>query len=238
MKFKDFLNEESSAQQRACSNIKKKYENVLIKDTQNKEQFLYDTYTQPTDTFTDEKYPFKVIDSNSGEIIDTLEGLFDENGKVRDEWRSGFKIELALNDGEMIDWHHDFPGLEEFHRVIVKSGRNSNVTIENFNDWPTAEYITAGEFTLKSLAGIERFPKLKALRLNANKVTDIQCGLMRLLKCPALGIFRIHLYDESSDVSDKFDKALDIIDKHLETKDIAECMDELIEAGFKEYAKL
>jgi hypothetical protein len=86
--------------------------------------------------------------------------------------------------------------------------------------------------------------KFKSFKLNPmqlNEVTDISfrldteitSGLLGILKLPKLkSIFNDHLD------SAKLKTALDIIKKHLGTKDISECMDELIEAGLKEYAKL
>jgi hypothetical protein len=62
-------------------------------------------------------------------------------------------------------------------------------------------------------------------------------GVLALLKMPHLKVINL-LTKPSSGPSKDLYKALKIVQKHLEAKDISECMDELMEAGLKEYAKL
>jgi hypothetical protein len=62
-------------------------------------------------------------------------------------------------------------------------------------------------------------------------------GVLTLLKMPHLKKIKL-LGQPSSDSSKALRAALDIVQKHLTEKDISECMDELMEAGLKEYARL
>jgi hypothetical protein len=62
--------------------------------------------------------------------------------------------------------------------------------------------------------------------------TNITCGLLSLLKLPKLKTMMI------SNMGGPVRQALEIVYKHIEHKNIPECMDELIDAGLKDFAKL
>jgi hypothetical protein len=79
-----------------------------------------------------------------------------------------------------------------------------------------------------------KFPKgtyLETLWMKHCEVKD-NCGMLSLLKTESIGTCRC------SGCGEKIEKAVAIVAKHLADKqDVAECMDELIEAGLKEFAK-
>jgi hypothetical protein len=65
----------------------------------------------------------------------------------------------------------------------------------------------------------------------------IDGGVLSLFKCPKLK--EVVIMDNSSPNKERFAQLSSIMTKHLSSadRDITECMDELIEAGLKEYAK-
>jgi hypothetical protein len=84
---------------------------------------------------------------------------------------------------------------------------------------------------LKSLAGIATYcPNLRMISFNN---THIESNVLGLLKMKKLGSIR------ADDCTTEFKKAMAIIIKHKQTDelDVAECVDELMEAGLKAYAK-
>jgi hypothetical protein len=241
MKFKEFLKEEVNSQQEACKNFLRKFERIKIYKESNATNgsFEFDIRNRPDKQEPiGDTHPHRVYDLNTGEAYDILEGLFDEDGKVREYWRKGFRLELWANSHQNLDWKNDFPGLTEYTRLnVALSDYDGTSSIDNFHNWPKVQFLRIEGFVLKSLAGIENTP-LRTLRFIFNKIDELQCGLLRVLKCPELTGLKINLHDESMEVSDGIDAMTEIIEKHLENHDIAECIDELIEAGFKQYAKM
>jgi hypothetical protein len=59
--------------------------------------------------------------------------------------------------------------------------------------------------------------------------------MLTILKAPALEKVWINA---DAKIDPRAFAAFRILNNHLESKNIADCMDELIEAGLKEYAKL
>jgi hypothetical protein len=84
---------------------------------------------------------------------------------------------------------------------------------------------------IDDLSGLhKKAPNLSMITFWDNTV--IKGSILSLLKYDDLLISEHNLSDPS------FKKALEIVQKHQADKNIPECMDELIEAGLKEYAKL
>jgi hypothetical protein len=94
-------------------------------------------------------------------------------------------------------------------------------------DLPDVEKLFIHDSQMNNLAGIEKLHRLKYIELYD---VEVNCGLMRLFKVPNL--------QEAYLSGSIGEEPARIIEKHLKDHNIAECMDELIEAGFKEYAKL
>jgi hypothetical protein len=105
--------------------------------------------------------------------------------------------------------------------------------IENFKSFPEARHLSLiRNVQVLSFEGIEN---VKLFELNLRYLqTNIECGLIRLLKNKTLQSIA------GPNIADlhELKAAIQIVDKHLDTRDIFDCMDELIEAGLKKYAKL
>jgi hypothetical protein len=108
-----------------------------------------------------------------------------------------------------------------------------------FEDWSPSLFpmvtLDLDCVTIKSFRGIEHSP-IKHLSFiqyrDAKEPFKFECGLLGLLKFKG----RLHGTIEDNDV---FNRAIEIINERREAGnlDIADCMDELIEKGCKEYAK-
>jgi hypothetical protein len=117
-----------------------------------------------------------------------------------------------------------------------------SVEIENFvlDDWklipaPTValEFKAAG--CVKTFKGInEALPDLESIHFGVNmQPIKPDVGMLNLLKNKSLRhIVTLGIH------SDEFTKVVSIVNKHLKSKDVADCMDELIEAGLKDWAKM
>jgi hypothetical protein len=97
---------------------------------------------------------------------------------------------------------------------------------------PNVKEYAFGDCELTSLKlDPHRFSNLTHLRfINGTKIHG---GLMSFLTLPKLQSVTANRFLED----ERLFKALEIVNKHLEHRDVPECMDELMEAGLKEYAK-
>jgi hypothetical protein len=148
---------------------------------------------------------------------------------------SAFKMDKVGHDGSFsFSWpliERDLPHLQV---QIINSQSASDFWIHNFNDFPNVNWIVTDRVRIRSLEGIDKLTNLRAIDFDDDKFTG---GLLRLLKIPKLKKFT--WYMTATTHNSKLHQALKIVEKHFRNdKDIAECMDELIEAGLKEYAKL
>jgi hypothetical protein len=121
----------------------------------------------------------------------------------------------------------------------ISASNGTTIIVDDFKEFPDCEFLNLWKgVEILSFEGIEN-----------NIITEIglydgihiRCGLLRILKMPHLKIFKMHADGGAFDakpLDKKLAQAVEIVRKHLKTKDISECMDELIEAGLKEYAKL
>jgi hypothetical protein len=114
-------------------------------------------------------------------------------------------------------------------------GFNDAYEVEDFKKFPAAKELHInGPTIIKSFDGIQQIKGLKTIDIWA--IVDVQAkNLLALLKCPTLSAITIRV---PPDRSTPAKEAIKIIAKHVETRDIAEAIDELIGAGLKEYAKL
>jgi hypothetical protein len=115
--------------------------------------------------------------------------------------------------------------------------RVENVKLSSYDGFPkTITRLYLGNTGVNSITELAKnVNRLNTLIL----VGDTEfSGLLSALKIPGLTHFSFEGTRDSSKLSEKLQKAVEIVHRHLQTKDIAECMDELIEAGLKEYAKL
>jgi hypothetical protein len=97
---------------------------------------------------------------------------------------------------------------------------------------PNVKEYAFGDCELTSLKlDPHKFSNLTHLRfINGTKIHG---GLMSFFTLPKLRSVTANRFLED----EKLFKAIEIVNKHLEHRDVPECMDELMEAGLKQYAK-
>jgi hypothetical protein len=117
-----------------------------------------------------------------------------------------------------------------------------SVDIEHFvlDDWklipkPAIAIEFKDDGCVRSFKGInEALPDLDVIHFGVNmQRLKPDVGMLNLLKSKSLR----HIVTLGRH-SDEFVNVVGIINKHLKSKDIADCMDELIEAGLKDWAKM
>jgi hypothetical protein len=130
-----------------------------------------------------------------------------------------------------LEWPFEKEVSSVFYLETLGNNEGDGIIITNFKNLPYAKKFEFGDVEIKSFEGINKNEQLRELNFADAKC---HCGLLSLLKVKSLeSIFTW------SGVDKNLSKAFDIIKKNLdEGRDIADCMDELIEAGLKEYAKL
>jgi hypothetical protein len=147
--------------------------------------------------------------------------------------------EFELNVAE------DFPGMTGLKdqlsiRPDTKKGV-SKLIIKTMQGWPIAHedlMIDVGAGDITTFEGIEK-QQIENLYIDFHDKNSLKCGVLRLMKCPRLSYVHMAAVDADGHHDDvRIRKLNEIINKHLKNKDVAECMDELMEAGLKEYAKL
>jgi hypothetical protein len=117
----------------------------------------------------------------------------------------------------------------------VFAANPASITIDDFKNFPDCAYLNIlKRVSISSFEGIES-NKTKQLIIHEGAIID--CGLLRLLKMPNLETLKFETGSMSM-VTDnkKLRDAIHILNQHL--KSVPDCMDALIEAGLKEYAKL
>jgi hypothetical protein len=126
--------------------------------------------------------------------------------------------------------------LKDFSGAILLNSEHPEdpgMIVKSFDDFPTSSHrIGFSRVVFEGTRGIERLTQLKDIYFRVFCQFN-NCGLLWLLKSKAKQIDLFVNRDES------FSAAFKIVKKHFDgDRDIVECMDELIEAGLKEYAKL
>jgi hypothetical protein len=157
------------------------------------------------------------------------DGKIDPKWAVCDVW--------ATEPGQKFDppmptsW---WPDLRDFSITIHWGGKTVWSIIPNFQKMPNSETILLSSIEIESFKGIEKLSRLKSLEFG-DGVCRIKSGMLTILKAPALEKVWINA---DAKIDPRAFAAFRILNNHLESKNIADCMDELIEAGLKEYAKL
>jgi hypothetical protein len=127
---------------------------------------------------------------------------------------------------------NDWGNLREFGLLSgPKSSVGERHVIDDFSKMPNVEMWILSNVDVKSLKDITEAKHLKKITIH---VATFDCGLLSLLKLPNLDTIDLYSFVGDDDVYD----ALAIVSDHLESRDIVECMDALIEKGLKKYAKL
>lgn len=116
-----------------------------------------------------------------------------------------------------------------------------DITLPNVNSLPrqTTELYLGGahKLVIGSLSNLkDRLPNLESLNVRTLGL-QLHGGVLGLLKHPKLKEIQF-FSGMTPDHANKSLQALHIVAKHMKSKDVTECMDELMEAGLKEFAKL
>lgn len=137
------------------------------------------------------------------------------------------------NDGIVLSFHHGkwsspVPG-EAWKNLSSMSIENA--TFDELYNLPNVEHLGFIRCTFNTLQ-FDKEDDLSGIEyLNFNNC-KFNCGLLGLLKSN----LKLKAINRGYD---KVGKALDIVVKHMKgNRDLAECAEELIDAGFEEYAKL
>lgn len=238
MKFKEFLKEESIDQH--IERLKETYSLIRInkQSTGAAASFSWEASDHESSDLKPYKYgKHQVYDEKTGEVFTTLNGLFGEDGKINTDYEHIGALTVNLKSGKTANIGEDFPGLIRVDTIRVMGEYANPGVIDGFANWPNVEgYLDLNQCKIESLAGVEKF-SLEEIEFRLINTDDLNCGLLRLLKCPHLISIEASSLRGSEKELDDLDDAFNILEKHLKSKDITECMDELIEAGFKKYAK-
>jgi hypothetical protein len=123
---------------------------------------------------------------------------------------------------EGVDWGHIILSLKKFK-------------LSDFKNVPACDKLALEDCNVRSLEGIERYSSGQLTLVACNK-NGHKPGLLRVLRAPNVKKFVI---------SDSFNLAVnvsirlhDIMNRHLAERNVADCMDDLIANGFKDFAKM
>lgn len=124
--------------------------------------------------------------------------------------------------------------------ALFSSVRAEKYTVNDFSQIPNVKIVTLIDCDIKSLKGIEKLTKLESIIFQSVDLSNkLKCPLLRLFKIPKIKnvYFLEHALPE---------KLVDVMYKFLPNGrgavqavgSLPECQQEMIEAGFQEYAKL
>lgn len=181
-----------------------------------------------------EPYGIDAVDDNR-HIIESMEELLDATGE---------KIRFDITSLHLLNDHggskifnppigsDDWVNLRDFGFI---GGHNDQLhIIEDFSKMPNVATLSFSATEIKSFAKGNHLSEVKYLDFRF--VEKVECGLLSMFKMPNLHGLELKDLDGANE---ELMKALEIVNKHLEgERDLTECMDELIEAGLKKYAKL
>jgi hypothetical protein len=177
------------------------------------------------------------INNRGGSFSDLIENLtYNANTKavalrssVEKFWLRDHKI-----DTTPFKWmlEKDCPLLSVFTLSRTIGSSTNRLPLESFEDLPNCRYINlAGNIGIKSFKGIEKLSNLRRISIRESHLEE-GCGLLSLLKAAQLK--EVEIDDETNEADQK---AFHIFYRYFGTQNVADFMDELIEAGFKKYAK-
>jgi hypothetical protein len=151
---------------------------------------------------------------------------FNTRSAARD---TSYNWQPPTNDGNKLFANVVNLELEKFYVHGFKNIASSNMESIFFHDCE-----------IKSWDNLREFSGLREFKFDYRTFDDSEpAPLISIMRLPRLE--KLHIYIPSNIAGRDFvKKAADvknIIEKHIADKNIADCMDELMEAGFKEYAK-
>jgi hypothetical protein len=232
MKFKEYLKEtETPTLKKLTDNFNKKFGWVAI--TAQADLFFYDSGRASGTPDKDDD------DENS-----PIEKLFDENGEVTNDFRNPKSMTIFGREDFELNMAEDFPGMIGLKehlsiRPDTKKGARKLI-IKTMRGWPISHgdlMIDVGLGDITTFEGIEK-QQISALHIDMHDENSLKCGVLRLMKCPRLSYVNIAAVNAGGNDDLHIRKLNEIINKNLINKDIADCMEDLMEAGLKEYAKL
>jgi hypothetical protein len=113
---------------------------------------------------------------------------------------------------------------------IAAGNENLQMQIEDFTEFPDIDFLALESCMVKSFKGIDKLSNLKRIEIDFR--INVDGGILSLLKYHGVLL-------ASEIQNERTEKAFGILMRHFDgNKNIPDCMDELIEAGLKEYAKL
>jgi hypothetical protein len=115
------------------------------------------------------------------------------------------------------------------------SNRNKNVE-QNFKSWEGFPQVVEGNISFYDLENAN-FSGIGKIKLTADLFIIPYAYSGPLLGFLKLNIEKLMLL-RGPKASEKTKQAVEIINKYIESKDILECQDELIDNGLSKYAKL
>lgn len=185
-----------------------------------------------------------ILNTETGDVHDDLKQLFGSDGKIKPEFKNSLEfIKLYVNDNCTLDVSALLPGLERCSRLDIYCGEHlsANVIMPNFKGWPKCAKIELSgnhNLQIQSLDGLET-TGVKDFSFGIYKgKKQIPSNPLRLLKCQNLETLFVNINVKNDAEDAEITKIFKIIRSHLKDKDIAECSEELIDAGLEEYAKL
>lgn len=168
-----------------------------------------------------------------GRILQIFEFMLDENGELMIPFETCNSLSIEHDACDKITSFKNFP--REIGSVFTPAfnAANSCKHITSWEGFPEKVHgnISLWGFSHIPLTNIDKFLKY----CNAIIVRgDYNGPLLSLLKIEHLAKIATWPYTENAE---NFQKVINIIDSHVKDKNILKCQKELIQNGFKDYAK-
>lgn len=140
-------------------------------------------------------------------------------------------IELKFKKNNFDSYKNIFFQSEKINLMIIDASQTPLV-IDDWSQFFDAEEIYLhGRCQIKSWNGLEKIKVDKLEMFDVDEDSDIDCGMLKLFKT---SIKKLDLETKNKEMS----RAAKIVAKHIQgERNIADCMDDLIAAGLKKYAK-
>lgn len=224
MKFKEYLKEDETW------SVLDKFHDWL-KDNGAKYRVWSGDWEVDSDEFNPNKTSTKTVDKDDiftraghklgfERVVSELQILYDDNHTGR--------LELPTSLFFIPD---------NLTKLTVANHGNNVIKLDRFDQLLDTRFLKLHDkIEVHSFSGIEKLTRLKYLTVNDDSLDSLK-NPMLLLKSKSLKDVDINVTRYDNDDKDVF-KALKIVMKHLDTKDLAECADELYDAGLEEYATL
>jgi hypothetical protein len=217
MKFKTFLSEWVSENDKIIDWFRRriKYMNVAV-ITPEFEDEAYFSYKRYEEEYSQSKTVFFDIGSDQGKKSIESHGF--------EELELDFGNDHFSSPLESSAWNK-----ADFGMVI------KHAKIEGLDNIPNLEYLAFEYCTFYDLDDEFADDLSRIHQIHLGTGIKFECGLIRFIKSKKFSNLKELRVTGNSELK----KACDIINRHLKSgRDVTDCIDELIEAGLKQYAKL